>query len=617
MAISEYTRVPVSRIEDKAAFQFPTLNVEMVLYVGCALAALIIRLFLLDLAPLSSDEAMQAVASWHWISGQADALTGSPLLFAGNALLFTLFGASDFAARILPALFGAALVLLPSLLRRELGRSGALMASVLLVLSPSLVFFSRTADAVIITVTCALAALIWGWRYLVDRAPHHLYWAAVAAALALLSSKDVWTIVLSAGLFTLLLLPRARQVVLAADVADGPIHAAQVQRERRDGIIAAGIFVAILVGIATIFLLRREGLGATLSLFGAWISGLRPGGSFFDPLRILVVYEPISLFFGVIALVDLAFAFSSWDRDQAPLLALGLIALVGFFFYSFGGDKNPARVVVLVVPLTMIAGWYIGAFYDETTEQIVAAPQARQMILTQEAPIFLFGFALAAFLYIVLAEFATRGSVLAADMVVAIMHAQESPVFNGTILTGLIAVAVGVVLFLAVSTVGWARARIVGTALVLTLMALWTARQTALTSFSGAWNPQDWLVKSAASPNVRDMTNDLEDVSRWRANDTHALAMIVDAALGPMAQWYLRDFRNARFVSHPTMVPEIEALVLSPNTPINPGKLMSQRYQLETARSAGGQTNLLRWLIFRDIGSEQATQAVVWIPQPQ
>ncbi len=113
------------------------------------------------------------------------------------------------------------------------------------------------------------------------------------------------------------------------------------------------------------------------------------------------------------------------------------------------------------------------------------------------------------------------------------------------------------------------------------------------------------------------MVGDLEDISRWRANDSHARTMIVEAALGPMAEWYLRDFRNAQFLAHPTIVLGIQALVLSPNAPINRGKLMSQQSQLETARASGPQANFLRWLIFRDAGELIATRAVVRIPQRQ
>ncbi len=617
MAISEYTRVPVSQIEESVAIRFPALRIEIVLYVGLALAALFVRLLLLDYPPLSTPEAMQAVASWHWVNGTPDSFTGSPLLFGGNALLFALFGATDFAARVIPAVFGSALVLLPALLRRELGRTGALVASLLLLLSPSLVFFSRQVDGVVIGVTCALAALAWVWRYVADRVSRDLNLAAVAAALALISAREVWTIVLSMTLFVAFLWFRERGTAPAADVADGPIHVDQVEQQRRQWLIAGALFACVFIGVSTALLLHRDGLGAALALFGAWIGGLQPGGSFFDPLRLLVVYEPITLFFGVVALVDIAFAVTSWERDHAPLFALGILIVTAFVLYSIGADKNPARIVVLVIPLSLVAGSYIGSWLEEMREQVEVAPQVSQIILTQEVPIYLFACALAGFLYIILAEFTTRGSVLAADMLAAITRQPPSAAMNGIVLTGLVAVAIAVVVFLAVSTVGWARARIIGTAVVLTLLTGWTIRQTTLVNFSTSLNPQEWVISTAASANVRDMVRDLEDISRWRANDSHAMTMIVDASLGPMAEWYLRDFRNAQFVLHPTMQPKIEALVLSPDTPVNAGNLMSQRYILESVRAPAAQPNLLRWLLFRDVGGVTPSQAVVWVPQPQ
>src|SRR6185437_1172258 len=50
---------------------------------------------------------------------------------------------NDATARIVPALFGLGIVALPVGLRRELGRFGALLAALLLAISPSFVYFSR------------------------------------------------------------------------------------------------------------------------------------------------------------------------------------------------------------------------------------------------------------------------------------------------------------------------------------------------------------------------------------------------------------------------------------------------------------------------------------------
>ncbi len=603
MAVLESTRV---HVEPRAQLQvlFPALTIEVALYVALAAAAFAVRFLFLDWSPLALDEAMQALASWHLVNGAPDAFTGSPLLFSVNALLFSLFGASDLWARALPAIFGTALVLVPALLRRELGRGGALVASTLLVFSPSLVYFSRDTNGAIIAVTCALAALAFAWRYLVGGSSRMLYFAVISAALAFLSAREVWTIVLAMVIAVAFILPRARGWFA-------------LPSSRRDGVGAGLVFAVVFIGVGTLFLMHRDGLGAAFDLFGAWLDGLRPGPLWYDPLRLLFIYEPLLLFFGTVAIVDVAFGARALERERAPLVAIAFWAAFAFLLYSFGGDKNPARVVVIVVPLALMAGWYIGTWLSAFLDDIVGSPEAQQSVFTQELPVFLFALALAAFLYIVFAEFATRGSVLAAEIVANLIRQGLTPELNAVVLIILTCVTVGAIVFLAVTTLGWARAKNIGAAIALTLLAVWTFRQMAMVNFTNARNPQDWLVTRATSPSVRDLVSDLETISGWRSGDAHTISILADASLGPIPEWYLRDFRNARFITHPTMLPQIQALIVPLNAPVQPGTLMSQRYQLEMTRSVTQPLNIVQWLIFRDVGRNDYTTMVLWIPQPQ
>src|SRR5574341_788506 len=66
-----------------------------------------------------------------------------PLRFHLTALSFALFGVDDFTARIPAALVGVALVMTPILLRPWLGRRGALLTSLLLLISPSILYHAR------------------------------------------------------------------------------------------------------------------------------------------------------------------------------------------------------------------------------------------------------------------------------------------------------------------------------------------------------------------------------------------------------------------------------------------------------------------------------------------
>jgi uncharacterized protein (TIGR03663 family) len=600
MTMTGFTPEPTESI-DRTAIVLPALTVEVALYAAIASGAFFIRFFLLGNMSLDPNEARQALASWNFVRGLAETFTGSPLLFTGNALLFALFGATDAAARCLPALFGSALVLTPALLRNHIGRGGALIASALFAFSPSLVLFSREANGAVIAMTCSLAAFAFAWRYLDARAPRDLYVAAAALALALLAAREVWTFVLAALVF--LVLARLRREEWSVASADA----------RR----AALVFALVFIGVSTAFLLHRDGFGAAFDLFGAWLNGLALGGSPFDPLRLLVLYEPVALFFGAVALVDVVFLARETQWSDSPLVALALWAVIALGIYTLGADKAPARVVAIVVPLTLLAAWFIGAWLDGWVAAIRAAPVAKQLLLTQETPVLFLAFALAGFLSLVIAEFALRGGVaigdvLAADLGVA---SDAAGAFSLAVVAALIVVAALAIAFLGVTTLGAARTRTIGVVFVLIVLGVWTFRQSMLLNFTLAPNVREWLQPSAAAPNLHDLVADIKDASRWRANDTYSLVIAVDESLGAQPAWYLRDFRAARLVSHPTAESGVQALLLPGDAP-GPAGWIGQRYELELLRGAD-RSNLLRWLIYRDVGSVETRDAVLWLPKPE
>ena len=130
----------------RALLRRPSL--ELVLYVLIALAALLSRFWDLGSRALHHDESLHAYFSWIYAEGQGyihHPLMHGPALFHLDALVYLLFGANDAVTRLPAAAFGVAVVLLPALLRGQgmLGRWGALCASFLLLVSPSMLYFSR------------------------------------------------------------------------------------------------------------------------------------------------------------------------------------------------------------------------------------------------------------------------------------------------------------------------------------------------------------------------------------------------------------------------------------------------------------------------------------------
>jgi uncharacterized protein (TIGR03663 family) len=128
------------------------------------------RFILLGERVMSHDEVNHVVPAYTFYQGggyRYDPITHGPLQFHLIALSYTLFGDSDFTARIPDALFGIAVVAFALLaFKRYLGRVGALVAGLLFTISPYISYYSRYTRNEIYIVFWGMA-LLWGvLRYL-------------------------------------------------------------------------------------------------------------------------------------------------------------------------------------------------------------------------------------------------------------------------------------------------------------------------------------------------------------------------------------------------------------------------------------------------------------------
>jgi uncharacterized protein (TIGR03663 family) len=163
-----------------------TLTLEQAAYLAILLLALVSRLWGLGDRALHHDETLHAFFSWLIFRGEGyvhDPLLHGPFLYFFGALIYFLFSVSDATARLGPALFGVALVMMPYLLRRELGRSAALLASLYLLISPAFMYIARFIRHDPYTILFELLALIGAVRYATTRRPLWLYVMALALAL--------------------------------------------------------------------------------------------------------------------------------------------------------------------------------------------------------------------------------------------------------------------------------------------------------------------------------------------------------------------------------------------------------------------------------------------------
>lgn len=181
-----------------------SLNLEKALYFAFIASAIFTRFFDLGARVMSHDESEHVYFSWLLYQGGGyvhSPITHGPFLFHLNALIFSLFGADDFTARISVALFGVATVAFPYLLRRWLGRTGALVTSFMLLISPSILFHDRyTRDEAYLLVWALL--IVWAmlayWR---DRSAKWLYLLAGALAFMVATMEAAFIFAAIFGLF--------------------------------------------------------------------------------------------------------------------------------------------------------------------------------------------------------------------------------------------------------------------------------------------------------------------------------------------------------------------------------------------------------------------------------
>ncbi|HID86420.1 MAG TPA: TIGR03663 family protein, partial [Anaerolineae bacterium] len=178
---------------DRPLSSLLALNWEMALYGLFIVIAIATRFWDLGSRAMSHDESLHAVYSWKLYAGegyQHNPMMHGPFLFHANALIYFLFGDSDYTARIVPALFGVILVALPTFLRKWLGRTGALVTSGLILISPSLLYYSRYIRNDIYIAVWTMLMAIALFKYLEERENRWLYLGATAVVLSL-ASKEV------------------------------------------------------------------------------------------------------------------------------------------------------------------------------------------------------------------------------------------------------------------------------------------------------------------------------------------------------------------------------------------------------------------------------------------
>jgi uncharacterized protein (TIGR03663 family) len=333
---------------------------ELIAYALLVAVALALRFYDLGDRPFHHDESQDAYFSWIFFKNgdyQYNPLLHGPLRFYMTAGMYELFGASNFTARLAPALMGTLMVPLPYLLRDQLGRVAAFATAVLLAIGPSFLYFSRFAREDIYFASVTLALLVAVFRFLHAPRRHHPAVIGALLALSFATKETTFITVFVAGTFFLAVLAtRQRQLIL------GPLRAV--------GLDAWGWGVAVFVGIFTVlfttFLQHPGGLwDGIYTGLKYWLSQHKVGrGGESDVFYVVVLLgiEWPAVVLGAVGSVvavrrpTLLRVFLVWDF----VLSLAV--------YSWAGEKFAWLVLHPLLPLLLLAGIGVQAIWDSRRE---------------------------------------------------------------------------------------------------------------------------------------------------------------------------------------------------------------------------------------------------------
>jgi uncharacterized protein (TIGR03663 family) len=561
-------------------------------FVALTVIGLLLRLYHLGDRALHHDESLHSVYSWYLYIGRGyvhDPLMHGPYQFHVMALMYFLFGASDFTARLAAVLHGTGIIFLPYFLRHELGRRGAIVASILFLISPSFFYFSRFAreDIYLAFYTLAMVVGIFGW--LRTRQKRWLYLGSFSLICAF-ADKEA-TYIHGFVFFTFFL----------ALWASAPLHSkwppvwdAIKAINRRTWFECVGIFLVVYTLLFTTFFTNLgdpwnclKGIGCSKGgLYSGSIGALaywieqhdvqRGGQPIYYYVLLLGLYEFLPVIFGFAALT------SAWFRKSTFAWFLAWWFAGNFVIYSWAGEKMPWLLPHVAMPLILLAARWIGAWTGRIS---LASLTSRPALLSA-------GLALGAVTTLV--AFVTVGAAQA----LAQGSTQALVLERYTLLLFTFAAIAGLI-FLAVARRVAIGPPLVAVALLVT--GVLYVRTSWMVTYEHGDIPVEMLVYVQSSPDVPWVDREIQRIS-YQTGQREELRILMDngytedvagqrvvhEAVSWPFEWYLRDYKNRRYYSK-TIGPDINLrdypviLVMGPNLdPIKDqlGDYVGQKYRL-------------------------------------
>jgi hypothetical protein len=599
-----------------AASATPTLTVEHLLYAVIVAAAILLRFVGLGVELLSPVESANAWGAW--LAANAQSVAGAPapqsaLLYGLQSLLFWIAGSGDILARAIPALVGAALVLLPWFWQAWIGRPAALIVAVIFAFDPWLMAFSRRSDATILSIFLAMLALtaLWQWRFQPDPR-RSLRWertAVVAIALLLASGPVAWS-------FLPVLIAFALVYSKSSFQEAGNFQ--EAWRPQRSTWLWFGVTLALA---ATGFALRGEAVPALSASLTVWVSavaGSEGANPLSWPFLRLSIDQPLLMVFGVLGLVLF------WIRPPVALAETRRTVIFLTAWLAWGvllwllPGRPPEALPVAGIALAIAAATLI--------ERVLERPWGD-----------LTGLELFTLL-VVQTVLLVAGSIWLAALVDSVIFNEQIWLTIGTVIALMIAVWVIFGIW-----AGWRSTARVAAVFYAVLLGAWTLRGAWLLNHTPEMMQPDGFWRMLTSHEVRLLVQDVERLSSIRRGDPNQIDMqvVYDVSPDVVLGWHLREMRNLRHVRSvdaaqldAARLPLIAAPTLRNDSLPLPDPYIGSEYDIvytwqPSMLPAGGGDGLsaqqrwtdvqrppLRWLLHRKVDSAPTVESVtLWAPR--
>ena len=543
---------------------------EVAVYLALMLIAFIMRLWHLGDRAIHYDEGIHVTCGLNIFSNPAgwclDPWVHGPFQFIGTGIVYSIFGQSEFTARLLPAIFGTAIVVLPFFLRRQLGRWGALAVAILLAFSPFFLYYSRYARDDIYFAFFTLLLVVCIWNYIADRRQRWLYIGVAALSLSFCALESTYMnlAIIAFFLFLLVVISFLKHLISMEDKA---------RRIRR--------------------VFGRRMILATLKSLVSWKDWALRIGKFLNRLKRSSPQAEILLLLGTLTLPLFA-AFINLFLGKHPIndlsntWAIALTAVLFLISAAVGLMWNPGRwlvaaaifwglfIIVWSVFFTHMHGVAVGLWGDAAYwigQHSVARGGQPWFYYLMIIPIYEFLpllFAFAGAIY-----YAVKGSLFSrflvywavASFIIYSFYGEKMPWVSLSIVLPVIALG-GMFFGFLLEGVKWKRTVQIavrsGLAVVILVLFSCTAYVACKESYQVQDTPRQMLFYAGISADVPRIAAKIDELART-TGEGYNLSITVESSIYDSGwRWYLRDYTDVETpdLSSITSVPKGSVLIL-------------------------------------------------------